>query len=168
MLPAEFLLKQGIYIQSCAHVELALWEIVQIADGQDPDDDFDRRHYLKIKKVTVKLIDAVRSAIGKIPPPLAIRLSAVVERVDVGRENRNTAAHGAWYLTPKGKLEVEHYFQRPSQSGPVWQFVDQTFSMRQIDLAVEDVDHLLRETVYIRDTLKAVLRNRRTRSRTGY
>lgn len=112
MLPAEFLLKQGIYLQSCAHLELTLWHIVQLADGHDLGEAPDMLRYFKIKKLTPSLISAVKDAIAKIPARLAIQVAIIVGEVDAGRENRNLAAHGAWYMLPGGKLEAEHYFQR--------------------------------------------------------
>ena len=164
MLPAEVLLKQGIYLQSCAHIELALWHIVQLSDGHDLGLAPDMPRYYKLKKSTVPLIDGVRAAVSKMPAALGIELAVLIREVDEGRENRNMAAHGAWYMVPGGKLEVEHYIQKPSPSGPVWHFIDQKFQMKMIDLAVEDVDRLLRKAIFIRDTLQTLVDHRRFRN----
>lgn len=156
-LPPEVLLKQGIYIQTCAHIERVLWHIVQLADGYDIGTAPNIQHYFKLKRKTDKLIEAVRTAVTTVPAPLAIMVASLIERVDAGRENRNMAAHGAWYLTREGKLRVEHYLLRPSPTGPVWHYVTQEFPMRQIDLALDDADRLLRIGTYLRDLLRARL-----------
>lgn len=167
MLPAEFLLKLGIYLQSCAHLELALWQIVQLSDGHDLGEAPDMSRYFKLKKVTKPLIASVRKSIAKLPPVLAVRVAAIIERVDAGRENRNMAAHGAFYLTPGGNLQVEHYLQKDDSGEPVWHYIDHVFNMRQIDQAVEDVDCLLREANAVRAALTVLVRSQRPASGFG-
>lgn len=156
MLPAEFLLKQGIYLQTCAHIELALWQIVQLADGYDIGAAPDIEAYLKLKKITSKLVAAAKNASGLLPAPLGVRLAVLAARTDAGLLNRNLAAHGAWHTEPNSdKLHVEHYLTLPVASGSPWHYVSRPFSAREIDLAIEDCDLILKEAVAIRTALEA-------------
>lgn len=157
MLPAGFLLKQGVYLQTCAHIELALWHIIQLADGYDIGAAPDIEAYLKIKKITPKLVAAAKNATGLIPAPLGVRLAALAARADAGLLNRNLAAHGAWHTEPNSdKLYVEHYLTLPVASGSPWHYVSRPFSAREIDLAIEDCDLILKEAVAIRTALEAL------------
>ena len=158
MIPSEVLLQQGIYLQTCAHIELSLWQIVRIADGHKLGAVPEFEAYLKVKKVTPKLIAAAKKATGLVPAPLGLRLAALVARVHAGVANRNLAAHGAWFAQPKSdRLHVEHYFMAPTPSGDRWHYINRTFSRRQIDLAIEDCNLILEEAVDIRRALETLL-----------
>lgn len=162
MLPTEFLFKQGVYLQTCAHIELALWHIVQLADGHDIGKAPDIEAYLKIKKHTPKLVAEGRKAAGRIPAALGVRLAALAARIDAGLVNRNLAAHGAWHTEPNSdKLHVEHYLTLPTASGSQWHYVSRPFSAHEIDLAIEDCDLILREAVAIRIALEALSASRK-------
>lgn len=157
-LPSGFLLQQGIYLQTCAHIELAIWQIIQLADGHDLGRAPDIIHYLKIKRKTRDVLKAARIAVGKIPAPLGLRLATLSQRLGTGLDNRNLAAHGAWFTVPNSdRLHVVHYYPSRPNGIEEWFYVDRTFSQRQIDMAVEDVNLLLLETVTIRDSLRARL-----------
>lgn len=162
MLPADVLLRQGIYLQTCAHIELTLWQIVQIADGHDLENVPDIQAYLQVKKHTPKLVAAAKNATKLIPARLGLRLAALVARTEAGLINRNLAAHGAWFVQENSdKLHVTHYFTAPTSSGNQWHYVDRPFSRRQIDLAIEDCNLILLEAVAIRGELDGVLRERK-------
>lgn len=162
MLPAEFLFKQGVYLQTCAHIELALWHIVQLADGHDIGKAPGIEAYLKLKKRTPILVAAVSKAAGLVPAALGVRLAALAARTEAGLVNRNMAAHGAWHTEPNSdKLHVEHYLTLPTASGSQWHYVSRPFSAHEIDLAIQDCDLILREAVAIRIALEALSASRK-------
>lgn len=157
-LPSGFLLQQGIYLQTCAHIELCLWQILQLADGHDLGRAPDIVHYLNIKRRTRNIVKVAREAVGKIPAPLGLRLAALAQRLGTGLDNRNLATHGAWFSKPSSdRLHVEHYYTSRPNGFEEWFYDARKFSMRQITMAVEDVNLLLLETLEIRDSLRAGL-----------
>ncbi|MFC3086354.1 hypothetical protein [Tabrizicola soli] len=164
MLPADVLLKQGIYLQTCAHIELTLWQIVQIADGHEVGSAPDIEAYLQVKKHTPKLVAAAKKATKLIPARLGLRLAALVARTEAGLLNRNLAAHGAWFVQANSdKLHVAHYFTVPAPPGNQWHYIDRPVSRRQVDFAIEDCNLILLEAVAIRGELEGLLRERKNR-----
>ncbi|WP_324754619.1 hypothetical protein [Roseovarius sp. Pro17] len=164
MLPATFLVRYAIYMQSCAHIELASWHIVQLAQGYELYTPARIEHFLKVKMSTSKLVEALRrsNSYGPVGIQLRIRLAAI--RVKQGMTNRNLAAHGAWFHNDgKGALSVEHYFQQRVGDAKQWMHVDENISHRQIDEAVEEADLLLRELIDIREELKRYQKSTRSR-----
>lgn len=100
LLPADFLLKQGIYIQTCAHIELLSWRITQMLAGYDPSSRTDIEEYISLKLQTRGLVSRLRkSAIGS-KPGIGVRVVMLADRIKAGLDNRNMAAHGAWRLSP--------------------------------------------------------------------
>jgi hypothetical protein len=156
LLPSDFLLQQGIYLQTCAHIELSLWQIVQLADGYDLGTAPEIEHYLKIKRQTRSIVKAARQAVCKLPAPLGVRLAVLARQIGEGIDGRNLVVHGAWFSSPKSdRFNVEHYYSKKTNGLEEWFFVDQTISRRQIALAVEDANRVLLEAVAIRENLRA-------------
>lgn len=154
MLPAQVLIKHAIYMQSCAHIELAVWQIVT---NLRPDLRFQVGTFekaLKVKASTKLLLDELKAAIPLAPYYLIPALKDLSIRVRTGTQNRNLAAHGAFFSADiQQKIYVEHYWQDyPSK---IWMHVDEPISMRDIQLAIDDVDAVLNEAVRLRNILVA-------------
>lgn len=49
MLPAQFLLDLGTYMQTAAHIELAVWQTTMHAEGIDPHSAEEYRGYVGLK-----------------------------------------------------------------------------------------------------------------------
>ncbi|UMA67310.1 hypothetical protein LVO79_21185 (plasmid) [Roseivivax marinus] len=155
MLPASILLKQGIYIQTCAHIEIAIWNIIEIAKGYDMNDDDQRIAHLKRKMSVYTMAKELHDAAREPHPSIAIRMHALANRVESGLRNRNMAAHGAWFLDKNsGYLKVEHYFPNGPQRHGDWRRDIGRYSPRQVDMEIEAADLLLREACEIRDLLE--------------
>lgn len=144
LVPSEFLLKQGLYLQTCVHIELLVWRMVQMVDGIDPSSRAEIEKYVRLKLRTRDILGRLRKASMKCYAPLGLRMMLLATRIEVGLLNRNMAAHGAWRLHSSGQLEVEHYFVNKDRE---LRYVSERISSRGVDAAVEDADHILREAL---------------------
>jgi hypothetical protein len=137
MLPARFLMQHAIYMQTCAHIELGCWHIVQVAHGKRRFTVSEWEKVLGLKKDNWKIIDGLKQAARWAPAPIGLRLYALIPRIRDGIEPRNAAAHGAWFYGD-GALRVEHYFTRGRGKAAQWFHIDEPVQQRTIDAAIED------------------------------
>ena len=155
MLPARLLISIGIYLQSAAHLELAIWQIVMLADGVDENSIPHLKKSLEIKKITPKLVQQLRRCSTKCHVSVGLRICALAEKISIGIENRNLVAHGAFFLDEETDyVKVAHYFPRGKKLDRQWFEYNETISDRVIKTAIEEIDLLLREAVSIRSELK--------------
>jgi hypothetical protein len=145
---SSLLVKQGIYLQTCAHIELVAWRIVQMVEGIDPQSLPEVEKFVKLKLDTRGLVKQLRAAGVKCYAPLGLRILHLAARIEDGLMNRNTAAHGAWRVHLSGQLEVEHYFRDKAKT---LKYVSERFTSRAVDYALEDADLILREAVELHD-----------------
>ncbi len=99
MLPARVLTEIGIYLQSAAHLELAIWQIVMYSDGEFSPTKEKFLDYLEVKKITPKLIAELKSSTRKLPPP----------GLSHGRAPRGSPSSRRWRSRPTS---------RPARSRP--------------------------------------------------
>lgn len=155
MLPARLLVSIGIYLQSAAHLELTIWQIVKIAEGVDETSQEQLVKSLEIKRITRSLVNKLRRCSKKCKPGLALRIIHLAEEIEIGLENRNLAAHGAFFFDQSsGAVRVAHYFPRGQKANRQWFEYGEVIPDRVINTAIEEIDLLLREAVDIRSTLQ--------------
>lgn len=148
MLPGSFLISHAIYMQTCAHLELAVWQIILRLENENVTAEKNFERALKLKQRTRPMLDALAEVISKAPIAAIPQLRELHSRTKAGLENRNLAAHGAFFIDEE-KLHVEHYWQDyPSRE---WRHITEPISVRSIQSAIDEADYLLREAVYIRD-----------------
>jgi len=152
LVPSSILLKQGIYLQTCAHIELIAWRLVQMVDGIDPTSPDEVQKYVKLKLRTRDIVKRLRAAATNCHAPLGLRMILLANRIESGLVNRNMAAHGAWRLHVSGQLEVEHYLI--SKDGEL-RYISERFGTRAVDAAVEDADLILREAIDLHERFRA-------------
>jgi len=155
ILPARVLTEIGIYIQSAAHLELAVWKIVMYSDGEFNPTNEKLLKYLEVKKTTPKLLTELKNSTRKLPAPIAVRVSILASKIEAGLQNRNTAAHGAFF-SENGALMVSHYWPVGKGGNRQWFQSIEPISRRMIVQAIEEIDVLLREAVSIRKDLVAL------------
>lgn len=148
LVPSEVLLKQGGYLQTCAHIELCTWRIVQMVDGIDPSSRAQIEEFVRLKLNTRNIVARLRQSAVKCYAPLGIRLLLLAERIHSGLPNRNMAAHGAWKLHASGQMEVEHYFINKTKE---LRYVSERFGDRAIEAVLEDADLILREAIQLHE-----------------
>lgn len=156
MLPARLLTSIGIYLQSAAHLELAIWQIVMLAEGIDETSNDQLIQTLEFKKITQKLISRLRKCSRKCHAPVGLRIHLLANKIADGVENRNLAAHGAFFIDDKTDgIRVAHYFPRGKGNDRRWFEYQEAISERAIRVALEEIDQLLREAVEIRSVLES-------------
>lgn len=155
LVPSHNLLKQGIYLQTCGHIELVAWRLIQMVDGVDTASLTDVHSFVKLKLDTRSLVRRLRSAGTKCHAPVGLRLLLLARRIEEGLLNRNMAAHGAWRVHSSGYMEVEHYFRDHSDKSRPLKYISKRFNNRAIDFALEDADLILREAVELHDRLNS-------------
>lgn len=143
----DILLRQGKYVQTCAHLEKMLWYILFDANGYDTANDDDVHAALSQRKVTTKLINGLRDAIevGKVAFP--DRVTALLDEVERDIDNRHMAVHGAWVTLPDGTLTCEYFKNFGSNKKPEWRAYSAPISAEQIDVALAAADRLLGEAI---------------------
>jgi hypothetical protein len=148
MLPARFLVDLGIYIQSAAQIELAVWQIIMSIDDDFTSDQQNFHDYLELRKSTPKLVARLKKSAANCRPSLSIRVSNLASRIEGGLVNRNLAAHGAFFSDKQsGKIGVGHYYSEGQKPSKRWYEVSEPISQRQIREAIDDIDSILREAV---------------------
>ncbi|SEM07758.1 hypothetical protein SAMN04488077_10218 [Roseovarius tolerans] len=152
LLPSEFLLKQGVYLQTCAHIELVMWRIVQMVDGVDPSSRAQIDAYVRLKSQTRGIVKRLRTAGTKCHVNLGIRMLMLANRIEIGLANRNMAAHGAWKFHSSGQLEVEHYFTNKQKE---LRYVSERISSRGVNEALENADLILRDAIELHEALRS-------------
>ena len=155
MLPARLLVNIGIYLQSAAHLELAVWQIVMLADGVDQTSIAQFTDSLEVKKVTPKLVEQLQRCSTKCHASVGVRICALATKMADGIQNRNLVAHGAFFIdNDTNSVQVAHYFPRGVKSNRQWFEVKEVISDRMVNAAIEEIDLLLREAVSIRSDLE--------------
>lgn len=158
IVPEYVLLRQGKYVQTCAHIEKMLWYILFCAEGYDVEKLEDVNAALSQRKVTGKLMAGLRRAIkaGKIEQH--DRLAAVLDEIDRDIDNRHMAVHGAWLMQPEGTLVCEYFKNLGTKKQPDWRPYSAPISVEQLDEALAAVDRLLGEAIKIHSAMTEATR----------
>ncbi len=152
MLPQQFLLDLGVYMQTAAHIELAVWQTTMHAEGVDAHSAEEYRNYVALKLSTKELICRFRKSGIGCPPFIAERIRSVADEWANGLETRNLAAHGAffWSDQDQGTLGAAHFFARgPTKAGKLFE-VTQSITRQQAEDALSSANQLLHEVIALR------------------
>lgn len=155
MLPAQFLLDLGTYMQTAAHIELAVWQTTMHAEGIDPHSAEEYLGYVGLKLKTQELLERFRNSAERCPPFIAGRIRAVSDEVASGLETRNLAAHGAffWDDQSQGTLGAAHYFARGRGKARELFEVKQTVSRQQVEETIQVANQLLHAVIALRSAV---------------
>ena len=155
MLPKEFLLDLGTYMQTAAHIELAVWQTTMHAEGIDPHCAAEYREYVNLKLKTSGLLARFRASADVCPPFIADRIRAVAVEVAKRLETRNLAAHGAFYWDDQGQgtLGAAHYFARGRGKARELFEVKQTVGRQQVTETIQAANELLHAVIALRNAV---------------
>jgi hypothetical protein len=155
MLSSRFLLELGIYLQTCAHIELAVWQIILEARGVSTTAATVPVAHVVTKLNTERLRKELRTAATLVHAPLGLRIHALSNEIDDGVLNRNAAAHGAFHTDHiAGSLHVAHFFAVGKGRARQFFSIEEPVLQEVIDEAMDTADRLLREAVDIRTKLQ--------------
>lgn len=149
MLPAQFLLDLGAYMQTAAHIELAAWQVAMHAEGIDPNSEEAFRDFIKTKLSTDKLLDRFQRSAEHCPAWIASRIREIGSRVKDGLETRNLAAHGAFFVE-NGELRAAHYFPRGKGKDRQLLELNEAVERHVVEETLQVANQLLHEVIALR------------------
>lgn len=152
MLPQQFLLDLGTYMQTAAHIELAIWQITMHAEGIDLYSTDQYRDFVGVKISTDGLLKRFGESAEGCPDQLAARILALAEKIEQEKETRNLAAHGAffWEDDGKGTVGAAHYLGRGPRKARELFEVTQSINRQDVELAILAANQLLHDAVALR------------------
>jgi hypothetical protein len=152
MLPQQFLLDLGTYMQTAAHIELAVWQTTMHAEGIDPHSPEEYKGYVELKLKTQELLDRFRKSANGCPLFIASRIRALADELAKGIEVRNLATHGAFFREDEnhGILGAAHYFARGRGKARELYEVKQTISREAVEEIIQIANQLLHEVIDLR------------------
>jgi len=160
LLPRELLYDLGLYIQTCAHIELYICALIcEMEDLKIHSDTWIERHVGLRKMPTESLLKALRrtgeSATHKDMIPRD-QFNELVDWLLQYVSNRHIAVHGAFFKTPENEFRVNYWHLDKSQTPHVRQ-IEQTVITHDLahDL-ISDADRILRILFGVLKTLRAV------------
>jgi hypothetical protein len=159
MLPASLLLKVGIYMQSFAHVEFAVWRTVMFADEIDVYSHEAYLAYLPVKRETTKLAPSLRKASSRVPAHIGLRLCLLAAKIDEVLPTRNLVAHGAFFVDGDA-YGVLHFIRRNAKPKPQWEEIVGPITEQSTVRGIAEVDLLLKDAVEVRLMVEAWWLNR--------
>lgn len=155
MLPADFLLDLGVYMQTSAHIELAVWQTTMHAEGIDVHSVEAHRQFVEIKLSTTTLLNRFRASASFCPGWIADRIQVLADQVKDGLETRNLAAHGAFYWEGEGQIGAAHYFARGPRSARDYFEMQQTATRQVVEETIQVANQLLHEVIALRSMVYA-------------
>lgn len=147
LLPKEFIYEIGIYLQTCAHIELLASALIVCLEGLHPRDKMGFQKYAKYRKLpTSKLLKALRKA-AKNAEKLGFskNLTQLCDWLDQFVSNRHIAVHGAFVAAPQGFLRVGYVHRRENMKGPKYENERTAVTQSLVHEAVEDADSIYRD-----------------------
>lgn len=156
MLPAQFLLDLGTYMQTAAHTELAIWQITMYAEGANLHSADDYREYANLKLGTRELLRRFQSCADRCPPFIARRIRLIAEAIIRFNEVRNLAAHGAFFIEDhtEGVLGVAHYFARGTGASRELYEARQVVRQHDVDTELHKANELLHDVIALRSMVQ--------------
>lgn len=141
-LPKEFLLKQGIYVQTCAHLEMILWRVLRHAGDLNLDDEDGFHAAMTARKRNTELLKRMRRTLDSLSSDHASELQPILDQIESELFVRHMAVHGAWLQ--KGNIfRCEYYENKGTSKQPNWHTHDYDISYPDIDEAIQTVDGML-------------------------
>ncbi|GGE20593.1 hypothetical protein GCM10011360_06570 [Primorskyibacter flagellatus] len=155
MLPTEFLQDLGVFMQTAAHTELAVWQCMMAAEGLDSDSAVEHRKFIEIKLNTKSFRSRVRESAKVLPEALRTPFLEICDKLDGMSEVRNLAAHGAFFRDEDkvGTLGAAHYFIRRIEGSKTIFEVQQSFRRDEVKDIISEADELLRSAVRLRSEI---------------
>lgn len=144
-LPQQFLYELGVYLQTCAHIELAACATVCASEGLSIRSDEWNQRFFALRKLPMKeLIKQLRVIEKRLPDKLRPDFHDFFNWIDKYSLNRHIASHGAFMDAGEGLLRVQYVHQVVDHGTKKY-----TEEMTQIDRSlvissIKDADSILR------------------------
>ena len=162
LLPKEFIYELGIYLQTCAHIELLASALIVCLDGALPGDDQWFEKYAEKRKLpTSSLLRALRDS--------AAHAQNLIFRDDLIQlcdwlvrfvNNRHLAAHGAFVASSQGFLRVGYVHNLGSRRAPNYEFERTAITQLDVQAVTEDADRIYLTLIGMIERIESGLHSR--------
>jgi hypothetical protein len=145
-LPPQFLYDLGLYLQTCAHIELnACTLICKIEGHKEHSLAFDTRFQELRKEPQKDLIVSLKRSFKVISEPHRSELMGLVDWIKSYSQNRHIAAHGAFWSMPGSTHIQVLYTHKKKVDGKVSYHAEETQLSRDVVRnLIYDADRILR------------------------
>lgn len=150
-LPQQFIYDLGLYLQTCAHIEVTVCDLICRAEGLETRSNSWLLRFNELRKQPIKdLVVELRSVRDRIVEICAEDFTEFINWIDQYKLNRHIAAHGAFFQNVEsGGLKVLYTHKR-KVNGEVSYTEEETTISRELILSlIEDADRILRILVGI-------------------
>ncbi len=144
LLPKEFVFDLGLYLQTCAHIELLASALIVCLKGLTPENKDWFEQYCQVRKLSTKeLIKEFKEA-SKLAKNFGFDedLSALSDWIKRFVQNRHMAAHGAFFGSPYGFLRVDYVTNTGSKKAPNFKRATSAVTRENIGEALQDADRI--------------------------
>ncbi len=144
LLPKEFAYCLGLYLQTCAHIELWVSALIVCLEGLKPEnkDWFDR--YCQVRKLHTKELIRELKKSSELAKNFGFDedLSALSDWIARFVGNRHMAAHGAFFGSLNGFLRVDYVTNTGSRKDPIFKRSTSAVTKESIDEVLADADRI--------------------------
>ncbi len=142
LLPEKFIYQIGVYLQTCAHIEVASSALIATLEGKTPKDEEWLKQYYSIRKLpTAKLIKRLTEAHSRAEDyGFSSEIKQLAEWIKEFVGNRHMAAHGAFFGSPNEFLRVDFVEKTGGQKLPVFEPNRTAITASLVDDAIKDAN----------------------------
>jgi hypothetical protein len=153
-LPADFLRDLGVYLQTCAHIELQVGVLIAKIEYQHCSDLADPKfRFPAIRKLPVgPLNKRLKTAAERLPSPLKERVANLATYIDDFKSNRHLMVHGACFVdSATTNVKVNFFHEVGGRLVEDTNLIDGKTSRSVLEAA----DQCLREAIALVDLIAA-------------
>lgn len=145
-LPHQFIFDLGVYLQTCAHIELTTCSLICSLEDLRSGEDKHRERYLGLRKRPLKdLISDLRGAASALPSNEKEGLLGLIDWIKTYVTYRHMAAHGAFQWLPEvNKLRVHYVHQTKSHGEKLLSPEERLVDRSDVSAMVRDADRILK------------------------
>ncbi|OOY32901.1 hypothetical protein [Thioclava sp. F36-6] len=139
-LPDDYLLALGIYVQTCARIELWAARLVCLTEGLEPRSPEFTKRTDKLRQFTKPLAEKLKSALDTVSSDENVKseLSELGQQILTSLDDRHRAVHGVHFIH-EGRLVIEAGTKRNSERLKI-----AAYDPALIQAAITNADRVLR------------------------
>ncbi|QDL94137.1 hypothetical protein FDP22_19970 (plasmid) [Paroceanicella profunda] len=140
----EFLLLQGQFITTWAHLEFALWEILLTTKSPYLETPAEMHDAYLPSAVTAELHKQLDRAIATNQLGDASDVQSILDDMKTQKLSRDMAVHGAWRQVSADTVRCEYHKNFGTKAEPDWSSYSIPIDREEIEAALTSADELLR------------------------
>ncbi|MBY6048027.1 hypothetical protein [Vannielia litorea] len=145
-LPEQFVYELGVYLQTCAHIELTACSLICSLEHLKPEDEGFTPRFFELRKLKLgDLIKTLGKAATSLPKDDYVGLKDITRWFQDNQIYRHMAAHGAFqWLEDEKKLRIHYVHKRKLNKKTVYEPETRLVERKDVLSMVNDADRLLR------------------------